>query len=141
MNRMCMFAFTGSLALLVGSTLLVETASARSEYDKAWVKKYIGEKGKTRTSAQKKLEKAVKEVKKCNQCHDPRRKGGKISKKNRNPYGIALAKVLKKKEKNVKKINAALDKVGKMRPKGKKTGPTYGDMLKKGKLPYMFKRK
>ena len=70
----------------------------------------------------------VKKVK-CNICH----KGKK--KKNRNAYGEALAKLLdrKKDKKNVEKIRKALKTVESL--SAKPGGPTFGELLKAGKLP------
>ena len=69
------------------------------------------------------------ETAKCNVCH------AGSSKKERNAYGNALAELLDKKEdkKNVEKIRAALDKVAAM--PSADGGPTFGDLLKQGKLP------
>ncbi|HCK40764.1 MAG: hypothetical protein CMJ72_11285 [Planctomycetaceae bacterium] len=75
--------------------------------------------------------KAVLEAK-CYLCH----KGKK--KKNRNPYGEQLEKLLdrKKDSKNPEKIAEAIQKVAKLHvdPKNKKS-PTYGERIKAGKLP------
>ena len=115
-----------------------ERVDGRSEYAKAWEKKYVGDK---KSGVQKKLAAAVAKVKKCNVCHDPRKIGGKISKKNRNDYGKALSKLLTKKDKkNTKKINDALTKVAKMSADKKKKKPTFGDLLKAGKLPAVVKK-
>jgi hypothetical protein len=69
---------------------------------------------------------------KCFICHQ-----GK-SKKNHNPYGIHLVKLLDKKEdkKDTKKIKAALEKVGKLHsdPKDDKS-PTYAELIAQSKLP------
>lgn len=72
------------------------------------------------------------ETAKCNVCHV-----GK-SKKDRNAYGNALAELLDKKEdaKNVAKIKESLEKVAAMSSEpGKADAPTFGDLLKQGKLP------
>ena len=99
-------------ALMVFAFLTVcatERVDGRSEYAKAWQKKYVGDK---KSDVQKKLAAAVTKVKKCNVCHDPRKIDGKISKKNRNDYGKALGKLLTKKDKkHTKKITDALPKV------------------------------
>lgn len=80
-------------------------------------------------AAEKALAAAV-ETEKCNVCHT-----GK-SKKERNAYGEALAGLLDKKEdaKNVDKIRASLEKVAGM-PSDGKSGPTFGALIKEGKLP------
>jgi len=75
---------------------------------------------------------AAVEKAKCAICHE-----GK-SKKNRNLYGKALAELLTRKTdtENKEKIQAALKKVEKKRadPKNDKS-PTFGELIKAGKLP------
>lgn len=73
---------------------------------------------------------AVKEVK-CNLCHDANSK----SKKDRNPYGEELSKLLDKKvdKADTDKIKASLGKVAAMKPS--EDSPTYGELIKSGKLP------
>jgi hypothetical protein len=73
---------------------------------------------------------AVKEVK-CNLCHDANSK----SKKDRNPYGAELSVLLDKKvdKDNADKVKEALGKVAAM--KSADDGPTYGELIKSGKLP------
>ena len=72
---------------------------------------------------------AVKEVK-CNLCHDPDSK----SKKDRNPYGDALSKLLDKKEDkdNTEKVVASLKTVSEAKSP---SGATFGELIKSGKLP------
>jgi hypothetical protein len=67
---------------------------------------------------------------KCNVCHV-----GK-SKKDRNAYGEALAALLDKKEDkdNKDKIRQALEAVA-AKPSGAAGSPTFGDLIKEGKLP------
>lgn len=67
---------------------------------------------------------------KCNVCHM-----GK-SKKDRNAYGEALAKLLDKKEDkdNKEKIRQALQTVA-AQPSAGAGSPTFGDLIKEGKLP------
>lgn len=69
------------------------------------------------------------ETAKCNVCH------AGSSKKERNAYGNALADLLDKKEdkKNADKIRKALETVAAM--PSADGGPTFGDLLKQGKLP------
>ena len=69
------------------------------------------------------------ETAKCNVCH------AGSSKKERNAYGNALADLLDKKEdkKNADKIRKALETVAAM--PSAHGGPTFGDLLKQGKLP------
>lgn len=72
---------------------------------------------------------AAVETAKCNVCH------AGSSKKERNAYGNALADLLDKKEdkKNAEKIRQALETVAAMPSAA--GGPTFGDLLKQGKLP------
>ncbi|NCX98897.1 MAG: hypothetical protein EBX35_10080 [Planctomycetia bacterium] len=75
---------------------------------------------------------AAVESAKCNVCHK-----GK-SKKDRNPYGEALAKLLDKKEDkdNKDKIRQALETVAKESSKpGDASAPTFGALIEEGKLP------
>ena len=68
----------------------------------------------------------------CYACHQ-----GK-NRKNHNPYGEELAKLLDKKEdiKDTKKIIASLKKVEKMHTDpNDENSPTYGDLIKENKLP------
>jgi hypothetical protein len=67
---------------------------------------------------------------KCNVCHM-----GK-SKKDRNAYGQALAELLDKKEDkdNKDKIRQALETVA-AKPSAGAGSPTFGDLIKEGKLP------
>ena len=70
----------------------VRTVQARPTYSKAFLEKYVGEE---KSDTQKALAAEIKRVKKCNVCHDPRKnEEGKASKKNRNPFGQALSKLL-----------------------------------------------
>jgi hypothetical protein len=75
---------------------------------------------------------AAVETAKCNVCHV-----GK-SKKDRNAYGNALAEKLDKKEdaKNVEKIRKALEDVEALpSDPAKADSPSFGALLKEGKLP------
>lgn len=72
------------------------------------------------------------ETAKCNVCHK-----GK-SKKDRNAYGEALAKLLDKKEDkaNKEKIRQALETVAKeSSDPSKPDAPTFGELIAEGKLP------
>lgn len=63
----------------------------------------------------------------CAACHPVK------SKKKRNDYGVALTKILgKKNETDVAKIKEALEKTAKEK---NKAGEVYGDKIKKGELP------
>jgi hypothetical protein len=82
--------------------------------------------------AEKALAAAVDEAK-CNVCHIK----GK-DKKERNAYGEALAERLDKKAdaKNVEKIRKALEEVAALPSEaGKADSPTFGAILKQGKVP------
>ena len=65
----------------------------------------------------------------CNVCHQ-----GKKSKKNRNDYGMAISKIIKKTEKDPAKIQAALETVAKQKSGGEDS-PTFGELIETGKLP------
>lgn len=92
----------------------MQSAEARPNYLKEFTAKYPD----------------VKEAgtQKCNVCHM-----GK-SKKDRNPYGMAVGKALgAKKVKDADKIKEAYGKAEK--EKSAVEGKTFGDLLKDGKLP------
>ena len=138
MKRLYVSALSALMVFGFLTVCVTGRVDGRSEYSKAWQKKYVGDK---KTNVQKKLAAAVTKVKKCNVCHDPRKIDGKISKKNRNDYGKALGKLLTKKDKkNTKKINDALTKVEKMGADKKKKLPSFGALLKAGKLPSVVKK-
>jgi hypothetical protein len=125
---------TRSLVLVLAfaaGTMLACLAPAKA--DKAFRDEFIAKYVKTDSSDSK--EKAFADAcdkAKCNICHEG------PSKKNRNIYGQALAKFLKRDtdKDNKEKIQAALDKVAAMKanPKDAKS-PTFGDLIKAGKLP------
>lgn len=111
--------------IIVG--MLTSSGWALPQFQKEFLKRYkIDDKNKNQEFV-----KLVKKTK-CNVCHFGKKK------KNRNAYGEELSKLLDKKKdkKNVEKIQKSLEKVEKMhtKPKDKKS-PTYGDLIKKGKLP------
>jgi len=110
-------------ALLVTYAILLSLApraDARPQYQKAFQKQY------PKVTAAKKA--------KCNTCHRKKKAGEKG--KPRNIYGLALRKFLPKKKncKDAKKIVEALTKTEKVVVK-KGSKETFGDRLKKGKLP------
>lgn len=123
------------VAAFVG-LLRINPANARPAYYKAFTKTYVGEE---KTDAQKSLAENIKRVKGCNVCHDPRKDAdGIVSKKNRNPFGMQLAKLLSKEDqKNSKKILESLTKVETVKLKGSEK--TVAEMLKSGKLPFEYK--
>ncbi len=109
-----MIAVTVSGLLLISA--LTGGVDARPQYKKAFGEKYpdvVKKQGKTKTG--------------CNVCHPEK------SKKVRNNYGTALGKVVKKNEKDTKKIAEALGKVEKEKSATK--DKTFGDLLKEGELP------
>ena len=117
------------------SMVRVDTAQARSTYAKAFKAKYIGEE---ETDAQKTLAAEVTRVKTCNVCHDPRPgESGKPDKKNRNPYGQTLAKLLSEKDqKDQDKATKMLAKIEAEKVKDAKK--TFGELLKSGKVPFEY---
>lgn len=121
------------LALFIVALVLVlhatSPAKAVMQFQNEFMKLYKVDKD---APEQTEFSKQVLEAK-CFCCHQ-----GRKSKKNRNPYGTELAKLLDRKTdaKNPEKIIEALEKVAKMHtdPKDDKS-PTYGDLIKEGKLP------
>ena len=105
-------------------------AKADNAYRVEFVAKYV--KADSSDSKDKAFAAAVDKAK-CAICHE-----GK-NKKNRNNYGNALAELLNRKTdaENKEKIQAALKKVESKRsdPKNDKS-PTFGDLIKAGKLPF-----
>jgi hypothetical protein len=130
MKKVCLTLCCGLLAAGVLSSIRPNTASAFPEFKKEFDKKYIGDES---TPEQKAIAAAVK-VAKCNVCHDPNKgPDGKVSKKNRNAYGEALHKFIGKKDKkDLPKIQDALVKSEAMK---NGDGPSFGELLKAGKLP------
>jgi hypothetical protein len=116
----------GALGLVALSSETAEAIPAfKTGFDKLYVKK----------DSTDPKEKALAEevgVVKCNVCHV-----GKV-KKDKNAYGIELGKLINKKQhiKDPVAIKDALEKVGGMssNPADPKA-PTYGDLIKEGKLP------
>lgn len=96
---------------------------AHKEFLEEFKKVYVPEEG---TPLAKEVETA-----KCNVCH------AGSSKKERNAYGNALDKLLDKGDKkDVDKIRKSLDAVAALpSDPEKKDSPTFGALLKEGKLP------
>jgi cytochrome c553 len=91
--------------------------------------KYVKE--KPANDKEKAFAEAVAKAK-CNVCHEGKKK------KDRNVYGVELAKLLDKKadKDNVEKIQKALDKVAKLKSNEKEEkSPKFGDLIAAGKLP------
>lgn len=128
MKRACLLTLLTTLAVGLVSVMAGRPAEAHPQFKKEFDNRYI--KKAPGTDQEKSLAESAK-VAKCNVCH----KGEK--KKDRNSYGDALSKFLTKKDrKDVAKINKALDDVEKMHSKADDpTSPTYGDLIKQGKLP------
>lgn len=113
----------------VGTSMLinVQRAEARANYKKQFEAMYV--KKESSDPNDKKLAEAA-EAAKCGICHVGKEK------KDRNAYGQALAKLLMKKETDNAKIDAALQEVAKEHSKpGDASSPTFGDLIKEGKLP------
>ena len=122
-------------AVIAGAALaLVCGGSAREAFAiKAFFEEFkaVYVKPESADPAEKALAAEV-ETAKCNVCHMG------SSKKDRNVYGEALAKLLDKKEdvKNVEKIKEALATVAALpSDSAKADSPTFGALLKEGKLP------
>jgi hypothetical protein len=128
MTRMRKFVL---LLVALGLWVGLSQGSARAipPFKKEFDAKYV--KADSTEEADKALAKAVDKVK-CNTCHL-----GK-DKKKRNTYGEQLAELLDKKEdaKNKEKIQKALETVSALKIDPEKDdSPTFGDLLKAGKLP------
>lgn len=140
MKRSSVVILVCAVATLAG-LCLVNTADARPKYFSAFKDRYLGDEGSKWTDQQKALDKIVNEQK-CSVCHDPRKDAttGKASKKNRNPYGMALSKYLTEKDKrDGEKAVKMLEKIEKEKPKEAKTDdPTFGDLIQQGKLPFEY---
>jgi hypothetical protein len=126
----CLLAVTAVIAL--GQR---NVAQARTTYAKAFVAKYVGDES---NETQKTLALEIKRVKQCNVCHDPRKdESGKVSKKNRNPFGQTLAKHLTEKDqKDAEKATKMLEKIETEKIDG--TEVTIGELIKAGKLPFEY---
>jgi len=131
MKRKCLGTMLAAAA--VAWLLHASVALAFPQFQKQFIAKYLAH------NDNEEYVFLVKKKVKCYVCHDPTKdkKTGKASKKNRNPYGEELAKLLTKKDKkNIDKIQQALDTVAKIRTEpGDPTSPTYGERIKQSKLP------
>jgi len=120
--------FSGRAVLVGAGVALCAGASVREAYA---IKQFADEFKAVYVKDGTPLAAAVEEAK-CNVCHV-----GK-SKKDRNAYGEALAKLLDKKEdaKNVEKIRKALEDVAaQSSDPAKADAPTFGQLIAEGKLP------
>ena len=127
MARSKLFPVVVGLVVACGMVASARPALAIKQFFDEFKAMYV--KPDSADAAEKALAAAV-EAAKCNVCH------AGTSKKERNAYGEALADLLDKKEdaKNVEKIKASLEKVAGM-PSDGKSGPTFGALIKEGKLP------
>jgi len=118
----------GVLCIVIGvAWCTARPAQALKAFRDQFEAKYI--KPDSTDPAEMALAAAFKEAK-CNVCHV-----GK-SKKVRNAYGKELAKFLQKSDQeNVEKIRASLDKVAGMKSSDDPQAPTFGELIKQGKLP------
>jgi hypothetical protein len=135
-KKLCVASFSIAIAVAIVFSFNTDTAHSRPQYGKAFGSKYVKKDG---TTDDEKAFVVVVENAKCTVCHEPG-----DNKKNRNAYGKALAEIIKPKdvpdgwkgEKDTKKIEEALDKVAAAHSDAKDDkSPTYGDLIKAGKLP------
>jgi len=134
MRRPALSGVAGLLvhALLVGPA--AQPAKAVKQFRDAFIAKYVKPDS---SDAKDKAFAAAVETAKCNLCH-----AGK-SKKDRNPYGVALDELLDRKtDKDDKaKIAAALDKAAEVKSDANDPGsPTFGQLISDGKLPYPLEK-
>lgn len=135
----------GLVVAAAGYVMLTgDRVQAQPAFKKEFDNKYLGDKNEDTP-----LYKAWEGKSTCNTCHI----GGADDRVNRNDYGKALSKLIKKEDaeklsfknrmkdpetakKIEKKIRDALDTVEKQPSDAKdKSSPTYGDLIKTGKLP------
>lgn len=112
-----------------------QDAYGLADFKKVWTKKYID------THKSEDFQKIAKKAS-CNVCHV---KGAK--KNYQNAYGKAINKLIEgdankrkkqgseEKAKVLKEFEEALEKVAKMKTGKDGKGPTYGELIKEGKLP------
>ena len=128
MRRFCLLMFT---VLATAAIALIPTrpALAIKQFKDEFDKKY--KISSPTNDAEKSLAEKVSTAK-CNVCHEG------TSKKKRNPYGQALDVYLDRKTdiKDMAKIQDALSKVeAEHSKKGDDKSPTFGELIKQGKLP------
>jgi len=131
------------VASVIATGSLTQSGMAFPQFHKEFVDLYVktddvqqGDGGKASTAPDAAKEPTFAELAtgaktKCFVCHQGKKK------KDRNPYGIALSELLTKKDKkDTEKIVKALKAVDKIHtnPKDEKS-PTYGELIKAGKLP------
>ena len=118
--------------MVVGAVLsLVCAGSAREAFArKQYMDEFKAMYAKADGSDAEKAVAAEVETAKCNVCHV-----GSV-KKDRNAYGNALAERLDKNDKDAAKIKKVLGEVAALSSDPDKAGgPTFGDLIKQGKLP------
>ncbi len=133
MKKLGLMLFTSVMAIATVLGLTVGTANSRPQYAKAFVAKFVK---KDSTDPNEKAFAEAASNAKCLVCHEG------DSKKNRNAFGKDFLKTLQagddtaKNVKDTKKIDEALDAVMKVHVDAKDPkSPTYGDLVKEGKLP------
>ena len=123
------------LSVVVLTSGLSGNAMALAPFKKVWKTKYID------THKDEKFQAVAKKAG-CNVCHINDKK---VKKHFQNEYGQMIAKLIEgdakkrykikeEKAKVMKELEAALEKVAKAKSKGGK-GPTFGELIKAGKLP------
>jgi len=129
MKKVCIFAVCGLLTAGMALGRGVPQAMADNAFRVEFLTLYV--KADSNDAKDKAFAEAVEKAK-CNICHE-----GK-SRKNRNCYGKALGGLLSRKTdtENKAKIQAALKKIAEKRPDPKDPkSPTFGELIKAGKLP------
>jgi hypothetical protein len=120
-----------ALLVAVGVLAAPETALAINEFKREFIKKYAGENAPAEF-------KGVVEAAGCNICHIRGQ-----NKRERNEYGMALSKFLKvvdfqgpnKKFAGGEAEKIIADALGKAEMDKSKSGATFGEVIKQGKLP------
>jgi hypothetical protein len=133
MRKFSLTVLASAAAFMFLANFGTRTAHSRAQYAKEFAEHYHA-KADSDKAEEKALGEAVAKAK-CLVCHEGERRS------NRNVYGKELAKILRPEgsrgnEQDVKKIDEAFDKVAEMHiDSGDPKSPTYGDLLKAGKLP------
>lgn len=129
MKKSLLYSISGTVAAVAVFAFLATPAVAIKPFKDEFEAKYVKEESKD--AKEKAFAEAVEKAK-CNVCHQ-----GK-TKKERNVYGTALSVLLDKTEdkENVKKVQKSLDIVSRLKSDLKDPkSPTFGDLIKAGKLP------
>jgi hypothetical protein len=125
-------AVVTSIAIVLVLGLCFNAVLARPQYKQAFDAMYV--KKDSSNPAEKALAEAVASAK-CLVCHG-KNDEGKEDKKIRNHYGMAIAKLVGKNQKDKAKIEAALEAVAAEKSDPNKPNSlTFGQLLKEGKLP------